>query len=220
MAAYREAVSRAPRYPLIAQIDDDVVCVSRGHRAARRPAVRAVSRGAATGGGRVAGRTHDRRAAADGTLPAFDADEGSVHRADRRLVCDLPPLGPAAAARCPNGAVFPSRCRYRAAAGTPRATRRARLRHEGLSRHRAGYAAAFGMLEFEIAKYRRLNRLDVVGWYESYSTEIATEDSGRRIAAIEHRSVRSLATEGFEPQRVREPLPVLGPAPLATDPSI
>jgi hypothetical protein len=47
------------------------------------------------------------------------------------------------------------------------------------------YAAAFGMLAFEIGKYRRLNRGDIVTWYESHAGNNASvENSVRRIAAI------------------------------------
>ena len=47
------------------------------------------------------------------------------------------------------------------------------------------YAAAFGMLPFEIEKYRQLNRVDIVVWYESYAGNNASaENSVRRIAAI------------------------------------
>jgi hypothetical protein len=47
------------------------------------------------------------------------------------------------------------------------------------------YAAAFGMLAFEIEKYRRLNRADIVAWYESYAAHnTSTENSVRRIAEI------------------------------------
>jgi hypothetical protein len=47
------------------------------------------------------------------------------------------------------------------------------------------YAAAFSMLAFEIEKYRRLNRGDIVAWYESYAGDNASaQNSVRRIAAI------------------------------------
>jgi hypothetical protein len=47
------------------------------------------------------------------------------------------------------------------------------------------YAAAFGMLAFEIEKYRRLNRGDIVTWYESHAGNAASvENSVRRIAEI------------------------------------
>jgi hypothetical protein len=47
------------------------------------------------------------------------------------------------------------------------------------------YAAAFGMLAFEIEKYRRHNRGDLVAWYESYAGDNASAEAGvRRIAAI------------------------------------
>ena len=38
------------------------------------------------------------------------------------------------------------------------------------------YANAFGMLEFEIAKYRRLGRPEIVDWYENRRNAAAPRD--------------------------------------------
>ena len=38
------------------------------------------------------------------------------------------------------------------------------------------YANAFGMLEFEIAKYRRLGRPEIVDWYENRRNAAASRD--------------------------------------------
>jgi hypothetical protein len=184
MRAYA-ALFRAARYPLIVQIDDDVVCVSRGiaeraDRLFRRfPAVRQL----------VADVWQDEHTT--GARPpldryrAFEASEGLYsgpidgwfavyHRSILPLLLDLPyvpyfPLG-----------------------GTVRA-RLARRRQHGLLDlgmrvfHVVGpaYADAFGMLDFEIEKYRRLGRLDIAAWYEGYRDAApAGKALGDRIAAI------------------------------------
>ena len=47
------------------------------------------------------------------------------------------------------------------------------------------YAAAFGMLDFEIEKYRRLGRADIVSWYESHlGAPAAVELRPGRIDAV------------------------------------
>jgi hypothetical protein len=45
------------------------------------------------------------------------------------------------------------------------------------------YASCFGMLAFEIAKYRRLGRADIVRWYESEALP-PLDELGRRVAAL------------------------------------
>jgi hypothetical protein len=184
MLAYRH-LFRAARYPLITQIDDDVVCVSRGiaQRADRLfrvfPAVRQL----------VADVWQDEHTT--GARPpleqytVFDADEGLYagpidgwfaiyHRSILPLLLDVP-MSPYAGLGAAIGA------------------RLARRGHHGLLDrgmrvfHVIGpkYAAAFGMLTFEIEKYRRLGRRDIEGWYESYAAEDASaENCLDRIAAI------------------------------------
>jgi hypothetical protein len=184
MRAYGE-LFRASRYPLITQIDDDVVCISRGiaQRADRLfrqfPTVRQL----------VADVWQDEHTT--GARPpieeytAFDAGEGLY-------------VGPI------DGwfAIYP-RSILPLLVGVPMtryfslgATIAQQLARRGqlalLDRgmkvfHVIGpeYAAAFGMLAFEIEKYRGLGRRDIESWYREYSTENASgEIIGRRIAAI------------------------------------
>ena len=167
MCAYA-ALFGAAQYPLITQIDDDVVCISRGiaERAERLfrqfPTVRQL----------VADVWQDEHTT--GARPAlaqyrvFDASEGlydgpidgwfSVyHCSIQPLLSSLPfaryvALGAAARARLMQRTQFG-------------------LLDCGMKVfHVIGpaYANAFGMLQFEIEKYRRLGRVDIVTWYESY----------------------------------------------------
>jgi hypothetical protein len=184
MLAYGK-LFREARYPLIAQIDDDVVCISRGiaqraDRLFRRfPAVRQL----------VSDVWQDEHTT--GARPpleqysAFDAGEGLYvgpidgwfaiyHRSILPLLLDTP-MAP-----------------YFALGAAIRARLARRGQHGLLDRgmkvfHVIGpeYAAAFGMLAFEIEKYRGLNRADIVAWYESHAGNNASaENSVRRIAAI------------------------------------
>lgn len=158
----------AARYPLIAQIDDDVVCISRGiaERAERLfrsfPSVRQL----------VADVWQDEHTT--GARPpldqyqVFDAGEGlydgpidgwfSVyHRSIQPLLASLP-----FAQYVALGAIARARLRERGQLG---------LLDCGMKVfHVIGpaYADAFGMLSFEIEKYRRLGRVDIVTWYENY----------------------------------------------------
>ena len=168
MGAYRMLFHSA-RYPLLTQIDDDVVCISRGiaeraDRLFRRfPKVRQL----------VADVWQDEYTT--GARPpmahyaAFDAGEGLYcgpidgwfavyHRSILPILLNLP--------SAPYFALG--------------ATVRTRLAQRGLLGvldcgmkvfHVIGpvYARAYGMLQFEIEKYRRLGRLDIVSWYESES---------------------------------------------------
>ena len=184
MLAYRQ-LFRAARYPLITQIDDDVVCISRGiaqraDRLFRRfPAVRQL----------VADVWQDEHTT--GARPpldqyaVFDASEGLYsgpidgwfaiyHRSILPVLLGVP-LAP-----------------YVALGGAIRARLAQRGQHGLLDRgmkvfHVIGpeYAAAFGMLAFEIEKYRRLERHDIVAWYERHvGDDACAEDCVRRIAAI------------------------------------
>jgi hypothetical protein len=167
MTAYR-ALFSAARYPLIVQIDDDVVRVSRGiaERAARLfrrfPAVRQL----------VADVWQDEHTT--GARPPldqyrhFDAVEGLMsgpidgwfsvyHRSILPLLMALP-----------YAAYFPLGAATRAAL--------ARRGQHGLLDlgmkvfHVIGpqYAEAFGMLDSEIEKYQRLGRADIVDWYAGW----------------------------------------------------
>jgi hypothetical protein len=184
MLAYRQ-LFRAARYPLITQIDDDVVCISRGiaQRADRlfrrfptvRQLVSDVWQDEHTTGARPA-IEHYR---------AFDAEEGLYngpidgwfaiyHRSILPLLLDVP-----MAPYLPLGAAIRARLTRRGQHG---------LLDQGMKVfHVIGpaYAAAFGMLAFEIEKYRRLERRDIEAWYESYAVDDASAaNCMHRIVAI------------------------------------
>ena len=167
---------RAARYPLVAQIDDDVVCISRG--IAQR-AQRIFNR-----------HPHVRQLVADvwqdeyttGARPplaqyrAFDTGlyDGPVdgwfavyHQSILPLILSLP-MTPYFAL----GAAVQARLRARRQNG---------LLDQGMKVfHVIGpaYAETFGMLDFEIAKYSRLGRGDIVAWYEHHCRG-SVELSGR-----------------------------------------
>jgi hypothetical protein len=180
MQAYRMLFSAA-RFRLIVQIDDDVVCVSRGiaeraDRLFRRfPTVRQL----------VADVWQDELTT--GARPllehyrVYDADEGLYdgpidgwfavyHRSILTLLTSLP-MAPYFAL----GAAVRARLAQRGLRG---------LLDRGMKVfHVIGpaYAQAFGMLDFEIQKYRRLGRHDIVTWYESHQRD------GASVATFERR---------------------------------
>jgi hypothetical protein len=170
MTAFR-ALFHAARYPLIAQIDDDVVSISKGiaERAAmlfkRFPAVRQL----------VADVWQDELTT--GARPpmdhysAFDTGQGlyrgpvdgwfAVYHRSILPVLLAVPMTPYFTL----GAAVNGRLAQRGQLG---------LLDTGMKVfHVIGpaYAAAFGMLEFEIEKYRRLGRDDIVAWYEREAPE-------------------------------------------------
>ena len=184
MVAYKE-LFRASRYGLIVQIDDDVVCVSRGiaERADRlfrrfpnvRQLVSDVWQDELTTGARPPLEHYT----------AFDVKEGLYkgpidgwfsiyHRSILPLLLHLP-MAP-----------------YFPLGGTVHGllTRRGQLGLLDLGMkvfHVIGpqYAAAFGMLGFEIEKYRRLGRSELVAWYEGYGAEAeVVAASVERVAGI------------------------------------
>jgi hypothetical protein len=184
MRAY-PALFAAARYPLIVQIDDDVVCIGRGiaERAARLfrrfPAVRQL----------VADVWQDEHTT--GARPpldqyrVFDAAEGLhdgpidgwfsiYHHSLQPLLASLPAehyLG--------LGSVVHAALRRRGQYGL--------LDLGSKVFHVIGpaYADGFGMLDFEIAKYRRLGRMDIVAWYEAYHADrLAPALLADRIATI------------------------------------
>jgi hypothetical protein len=186
MLAYSKLFGAA-RYPLIAQIDDDVVCISPGiaQRAGRlfrrfptvRQLVSDVWQDEHTTGARPPIEQYH----------AFDTQEGLYsgpidgwfsiyHRSILPLLLDMPMTSYFGL-----GAAVRSRLARRGQHG---------LLDVGMKVfHVIGpeYAAAFGMLEFEIEKYRRLNRLDIVAWYEGHPVDVAedvVQDRAQRIAAI------------------------------------
>lgn len=175
----------AARYPLITQIDDDVVCISRGiaeraDRLFRRfPGVRQL----------VADVWQDEHTT--GARPSldqyqvFDAGEGlydgpvdgwfSIYHCSIQALLVALPFAPYVAL----GAAVRARLTQRHQFG---------LLDRGMQVfHVIGpaYAAAFGMLDFEIEKYRRLGRADIVSWYEShFGAPAAVELRPGRIDAV------------------------------------
>ena len=173
MLAYA-SLFRAARYPLITQIDDDIVFISRGiaERADR------LFRRFPTVGQLVSDVWQDEYTT--GARPpldhyvAFDASEGLYsgpidgwfavyNRSILPILLDLT-LEP----YCGIGGMVHGRLRQRGLHG---------LLDRGMKVfHVIGpaYASAFGMLEFEIAKYRRLGKREIVDWYESYRNPTAS----------------------------------------------
>jgi hypothetical protein len=184
MVAYA-SLFRAARYPLITQIDDDVVCISRGiaERADRlfkrfpnvSQLVADVWQDEFTTGARP---PLDRYA-------AFDADEGLYsgpidgwfaiyNRSILPLLLELP-FEPYFSL----GAMVLGRLAQQGQHG---------VLDLGMKVfHVIGpeYAHAFGMLDFEIAKYRRLGRAEIVDWYENHRRAAGSrEELDARIEAI------------------------------------
>ena len=167
MRAYA-ALFRAARFPLIAQIDDDVVCISRGiaERAdrlfGRFPAVRQlvadVWQDEFTTGARPPIEHYRAFDAAEGLFSGpIDGWFSVYHRSIVPLLLGLP-----FAPYLPIGALVRSRLAQRGQHG---------LLDRGMQVfHVIGpqYADSFGMLDFEIDKYRRLGRRDIVDWYEGW----------------------------------------------------
>jgi hypothetical protein len=193
MQAY-SALFRAARYPLIVQIDDDVVCISRGiaERAERlfrrypgvRQLVADVWQDELTTGARPAIDQYRAFDAAEGLYTGpVDGWFAIYHRSILPLLLSMPIS------------------RYFPIGATACQLLRARGQHALLDRgmkvfHVIGpdYASAFGMLDFEIDKYRNLGREEIVAWYEGYDADgRAHTDMTARIAAIREQ-IASLRT--------------------------
>jgi hypothetical protein len=176
---------RAAQYPLITQIDDDVVCISRGiaERADRLfhrfPEVRQLAADVWQDE-----YTTGARPPLDQYRP-YDLDEGLYdgpidgwfsiyHRSVLPLLLDAP-FTP----YFPLGRSTQERLAARGQCG---------LLDRGMKVfHVVGpiYAKAFGMLEFEIEKYHRIGRQDIVGHYETYrDAGWSFTDLEKRIQAI------------------------------------
>lgn len=184
MVAYQE-LFRASRYPLIVQIDDDVVCISRGiaQRAARlfrafpnvRQLVSDVWQDDYTTGARP---PMDQYTVFDPNESLYDGPIDGwfaiYHRSILPMLLELQ-----MAPYLPLGAIIQRELGHRDEYG---------VLDLGMKVfHVVGpqYAAAFGMLQFEIEKYRRLNEFRLVQWYEDYVTDEAVIADGlQRIAAI------------------------------------
>ena len=157
---------RAARYPLVTQIDDDVICVTRGiaERAQRlfqrfpniRQLVADVWQDALTTGARPPMTQYQCVNAEEGLYDGpIDGWFAIYHRSILPLLLALP-LSP----YCFIGAQVHGRLKQRGLMG---------VLDSGMKVfHVVGpaYAEAFGMLQFEIDKYRRLGRQDIVEWYE------------------------------------------------------
>jgi hypothetical protein len=166
MRAYRE-LFQAARYPLLVQIDDDVVCVSRGiaERAARlfatfptvRQIVSDVWQDEFTTGARPP-ITHyrcvdEREGLYEGPIDGWFS---IYHSSILPLLLALP-----YAEYCGLGGMVRQALHRKGLRGL--LCTRMKVFHV-IGPH---YASAFGMLEAEVAKYRRLGRHDIVGWYLS-----------------------------------------------------
>jgi hypothetical protein len=170
---------RTARYPLIAQVDDDVVCVSRGiaERADRlfrrfptvRQLVADVWQDEYTTGARPP-LDHYTTFAASEQLYSGPVDGwfAVYHRSILPLLLGIP------------------KTQYCSLGSTVAGQLARRGQHAVLDCgmkvfHVVGpaYASAFDMLEFEIEKYRRLNRADIEAWYRQYA---AAADSPAMLA--------------------------------------
>lgn len=178
MRAYAD-LFRAARYTLVVQIDDDVLCVSRGiaERAAEvfrkhadvRQIVADVWQDEHTTGARPP-LAHYRCVDGDDGLyeGSIDGWFSIYHRSILPIVLSRP--------------LTPYYC-----LGAAVRSRLARRHQRGVLCTRMkvfhaigpAYAALFGMLDFEIAKYRRLGRTDIVAWYESAAPAPAGELEAR-----------------------------------------
>jgi hypothetical protein len=182
MRAYRD-LFRAARYPLVVQIDDDVLCVSAGiaERAAGifgahpeiRQIVADVWQDELTTGARPplsAYRCLDEEEGLyDGPIDGWFA---VYHRSMVPLLLSMP-IG----RYCGIGAAARSRLARQGQRGVL-CTRMKVFHAIG-----PAYASLFGMLDFEIAKYRRLGRHDIVRWYEAEAVP-PRPDLEARFAAI------------------------------------
>jgi len=184
MLAYRHLFRQA-RFPLITQIDDDVVCVSRGipQRAERlfrrfptvRQLVADVWQDEHTTGARPPLQHYSVFDEAEGLyLGPVDGWFAIYHRSILPLLLGVRmtnyfSLGAAISGLLTRGG-----------------------QHAVLDRgmkvfHVIGpaYASAFGTLAFEIEKYRRLRRTDIEAWYRSYSADDRSRAiMVQRVAAI------------------------------------
>jgi hypothetical protein len=173
MLAYRSLFESA-RYPLITQIDDDVVCVSRGiaERASQlfrefptvRQLVADVWQDEYTTGARP---PLEEYRAFNAARNLFDGPVDGWFSIYHRSI--LPTL---------RALPFAKYCCLGAAV---RAKLQCQKLHGVLDLgmkvfHVIGpsYAAAFGMLDFEIEKYRGLGRLDIVDWYERSRSDLGS----------------------------------------------
>jgi hypothetical protein len=166
MRAY-PSLFRAARYPLVAQIDDDVLCVSRGiaERAAdvfqRHPDVRQIVADVWQDEHTTGARppiAHYR--CVDGQDGLYEGPIDGWFSIYHRSILPIVLSRPVAPYYC-----FGAEVRSRLASRHQRGVLCTRMKVF----HAIGpaYVSLFGMLEFEIAKYRRLGRADIVNWYQT-----------------------------------------------------
>lgn len=186
MLAYVE-LFRAARYPLITQIDDDVVCISPGiaERAARlfekfprvRQIVADVWQDEHTTGARPPLEQYRLLYASEQLYSGpIDGWFSIYHRSVLPVLVSTP-----VSQYCNIGSAVSARLRSRGLEGVLDCGMKV---FHVIGPH---YAAAFGMLDFEIEKYRRLGRKEIVEWYEQQrpsTQEVAAARAGvRDIAA-------------------------------------
>ena len=182
MGVYRE-LFRASRYPLVTQIDDDVLCVSRGiaETAARifakhrdvRQIVADVWQDELTTGARPPLEGYRHVDAAEGLYDGpIDGWFSIYHRSILPLLVSLPIGGYAGIGAMVKGRLGRSRLRGLLC------TRMKVFHAIG-----PAYASLFDMLDFEIAKYQRLGRAEIVHWYQTEARP-PREEIERRYAGI------------------------------------
>lgn len=202
MRAYRN-LFRAARHPMLVQIDDDVVCVSRriAERAARifasssaiRQVVADVWQDEHTTGARpplVQYRCVDEREGLyDGPIDGWFS---IYHRSVLPLLLALP-----YSEYCRLGAMMRQQLVRRGLRGL--LCTRMRVFHV----IGPAYASFFGMLDAEIAKYRRIGRQDVVDWYVRAMPGLPSRDdlqsryAGIRLALEENLDTREKPFPSF-----------------------
>jgi hypothetical protein len=178
MQAY-QLLFQESQYELIAQIDDDVVAISRNIAEqaseifARFPLVKQlvadVWQDDYTTGARPAMSSYRPYAEDYGLYDGpIDGWFSIFHRSVAPLACGNP-----GQIYLPLGALLKNQLRQRGRLGL--------LCTKFKVFHVIGpqYASYFGMLEFEVEKYRRLGRTDIVSWYESARPALPPQDELR-----------------------------------------
>jgi hypothetical protein len=183
MNVYRRLFAAA-RHPFVTQIDDDVVCISRGiaERAAQifrefpsvRQIVANVWQDDLTTGARPPLNHYRCVSGPHGLYDGpIDGWFSIYHRSVLPVLLSVP-----YAPYCCIGGAMQIRLRQRRLMGV--LCTRMKVFHV-IGPH---YAAAFSMLDFEIEKYRRLGRTDIVNWYEAPQPDIRLPELHERVARI------------------------------------
>lgn len=183
MAAYRK-LFQAAHYPLITQVDDDVVCVSRGiperasHIFQALPSVRQIVadvwQDEFTTGARPPLSQYRCMNQAEGLyVGPIDGWFSIYHRSILPVLTSL-----SYSPYCNIGHSVNARLRARRLQGVL-CTRMKVFHVIG-----PDYADAFGMLDFEIEKYERLGRAEIVEWYTGWRRAGDRADAARRVDQI------------------------------------